>query len=196
MRVFISILAACVSLQTGCVRRQNHSLGIPDNQRVVLKFERFDEDSGRIWMRLVNQTAWDIRVPVELGSSALDSVRFAKSHPDGAEAIVRYYLEPYDPQPFMQIVNTATGQKEPPDESTHPPVPQIRRGDVLVEWWIPKNQSIDFSLPKEHLARNIALSVDLRYEWERQGTETLTGPVHRVYFRGIDLPNEVQARIK
>jgi hypothetical protein len=36
----------------------------------------------------------------------------------------------------------------------------------------------------------------LRYEWESLGTEALDGPVLLVYFRGIDLPKDVQAKIE
>ena len=122
-------------------------------------------------------------------------IRSSRLHKDGAEVGIRYYLEPYDPRPTMQFT-TAAGEKVPPDEREHPPVPEVKRFDFLTEWWTPKNESIIFEIPKEHLARNIALYVYLRYEWKELGTETLSGPVHLVYFRGIDLPAEVQARIR
>ena len=76
-----------------------------------------------------------------------------------------------------------------------PPVPKIHRYDFLTEWWIPKGESILFVVPKERLAMNVMLSVSLRYEWEDLGPEVLDGPVHLVYFRGIDLPDDVQLKI-
>jgi hypothetical protein len=190
------LLATAISASVGCIRR-NVPLaapsGIPNNQRVVIEFERFDVQKGTIWLRLHNWTAWEIRVPVEIASP--DIIRSARLHKDGAEVGIRYYLEAYNPRPTMQLT-TASGEKVPPDEPAHPPVPEINRVDFLTEWWIPRNQSIIFQIPKEHIARNIVLYVYLRYEWEKLGTETLDGPVHLVYFRGIDLPSEVQARIK
>ncbi len=144
-------------------------------------------------------TAWDIRIPVEMNfpgkANGLEIVKSAKTHPDGAEAPVRYYLEEYDPGPVMQTTDSS-GHKSPPDESKHPPVPKFQRYDFMTEWWIPKDQSIVFEVPKEHLARNVELCVYLRYEWESLGTEDLDGPVHLVYFRGIDLPKQIQAKIE
>jgi hypothetical protein len=171
----------------------------PQYQRVTIEFERFDDARGTLWLRLHNETAWDIRIPVEVnfpgGTPTTEIMKSARSHKDGAEAPVRYYLEEYDPGPWMQTTDAA-GHKSPPDELEHPPVPKIRRYDFLTEWWIPKKQSLVFQVPKQHLARNVMLSVSLRYEWEDLGAESLDGPVHIVYLRGIDLPSEVQAKIK
>jgi hypothetical protein len=172
---------------------------IPKNQRVTIEFESFDKERGSVKLRLHNWTAWDIRIPVEMNfpgkANGLEIVKSAKAHPDGAEAPVRYYLEEYDPGPWMQTTE-ASGRKSPPDEPKHPPVPKFQRVDFMTEWWIPKNQSIVFEVPKEHLARNVELYVYLRYEWESLGTEVLDGPVHLVYFRGIDLPKKIQGKIE
>ena len=150
-------------------------------------------------MRLRNSTAWDIRIPVEMNfpgkANGIEIVKSAKTHPDGAEAPVRYYLEEYDPGPGMQTTDSS-GHKSPPDEPKHPPVPKFQRYDFMTEWWILKDQSIVFEVPKEHLARNVELYVYLRYEWENLGTEVLDGPVHLVYFHGIDLPKKIQAKIE
>jgi hypothetical protein len=165
---------------------------------VTIEYESFDKDHGSVKLRLHNWTAWDIRVPVEMNfpgkASGVEIVKSAKTHPDGAEAPVRYYLEEYDPGPWMQTTD-ASGHKSPPDEPKHPPVPKFQRFDFMTEWWIPKNQSIVFAVPKEHLARNVELYVYLRYEWEDLGAEALDGPVHLVYFRGIDLPKKIQEKI-
>jgi hypothetical protein len=171
----------------------------PQYQRVTIEFERFDDARGTVWLRLRNETAWDIRAPVEMappgGKITTEIVKSARSHKDGAEAWVRYYLEEYDPGPWTQTTDAA-GHKSPHDEPEHPPVPKIQRYDFLTEWWIPKKRSIVFQVPKQHLARNVMLSVSLRYEWEDLGAESLDGPVHLVYFRGVELPSEVQAKIK
>jgi hypothetical protein len=159
---------------------------LPKNQRVTIELERFDEASGRLWLRLRNSTAWDIRIPVETAFPGQkitgEIMRSARSHKDGAEAPVRYYLEEF-----------STGN--PAADAKLPPVPKLHRYDFLTEWWVSRNESIVFDVPKEYLAMNVMLSVSLRYEWEDLGPETLDGPVHLVYFRGIDLPSDVQLKV-
>lgn len=195
--LFMGLL--CVSVKSQVPTKSGQDLtSIPKNQRVSIEFESFDKEKGTIRLRLRNWTAWDIRIPVEMnfpGKASLEIVKSAKTHPDGAEAPVRYYLEEYDPGPLMQMTD-ASGRKAPPDEPKHPPVPKFQRVDFMTEWWIPKNQSIVFEVPKEHLARNVQLSVSLRYEWESLGAEALDGPVHLVYFSGVDLPKKIQAKIE
>ncbi|MBZ5678645.1 MAG: hypothetical protein LAO24_00920 [Acidobacteriia bacterium] len=173
---------------TGLAQTQGNQekTAIPSNQRVTIELERFDEASGKLWLRLRNSTAWDIRIPVETAFPGEkitgEVVKSARSHKDGAEAPVRYYLEEFS------VNNPSAAAKLPP-------VPKIHRYDFLTEWWIPKGESILFVVPKERLAMNVMLSVSLRYEWEDLGPEVLDGPVHLVYFRGIDLPDDVQLKI-
>jgi len=189
-------LVLCVSVVSKAQTKGDQETSpIPKNQRVSIKFESFNKEKGTI--KLHNWTAWDIRIPVEMNfpgkANGLEIVKSAKTYLDGAEAPVRYYLEEYDPGPMMQMTD-ASGRKFPPDEPKHPPVPKFQRVDFMTEWWIPKNQSIVFEVPKEHLARNAQLSVSLRYEWESLGTEDLDEPVHLVYFNGVDLPKKIQER--
>jgi hypothetical protein len=199
----ILLLFLMIALQgNGCVHRSVPQVApsdIPRNQYVRIEFQRFDEQRGIVWLRLSNWTAWAIRIPVEMArpseNVSLEIVKSARNHKDGAEAPVRYYLQEDDPGPWMQMT-TASGQKLPPDEPEHPPVPKVHRYDFLTEWWVPVKQTVTFQVPKEHLARNVALYVDMRYEWESLGVETLDGPVHRVFYRGIDLPKDIQAKIK
>jgi hypothetical protein len=189
------LLAILITVINGFSQTPNRhaAAAIPKHQRVTLRFEDFAESSGMIRLRLVNGTIWTLRVPVDIKSRNV--MIEANRHKDGAEAAVRYYLQEYDPSPEMQVI-TASGQKMPPDEPKHPPVREIHRIDVLTDWYIPPGQSVVFSVPKADLARNVELYVYLRYEWEDLGTETLEGPVHLVYFRGVDLPTEVQSKIR
>lgn len=193
------LIVLCVSVRSPTQTKEDQgTTAIPKNQRVTIEFESFDKDRGSVKLRLHNWTAWDIRIPVEMNfpgkANGIEIVKSAKIHPDGAEAPVRYYLEEYDPGPWM-LTTDASGRKSPPDESKHPPVPKFQRFDFMADWWIPKNQSIVFEVPKEHLARNVKLYVYLRYEWESLGAEDLDGPVHLVYFRGIDLPKKIRTKI-
>src|SRR5262245_4461543 len=79
---------------------------IPTNQRMNIEFVRFDEKTGIITLGLKNQTAWDIKIPS-------DGFRLPSNKNENVA--VRYYLEEYDPSPFMQIT-TGGGEKIPPDE--------------------------------------------------------------------------------
>ena len=155
--VMLAAAGAVICMEAGCARRNapvSAPSGIPGNQRVTIDFERFDEQKGTVWLRLSNWTAWDIRIPVEKLSP--DTIRSARFHKDGAEAIVRYYLEEFDAGPRIQTT-TKSGKKVPPDEPEHPPVPHLNRFDFLAEWWVPKKQSVIFQVPKEHSPKHRAL---------------------------------------
>jgi hypothetical protein len=187
VKCIVKALAFCGLVSTIAVAQSAKEYApLPRNQRVTLDFERFDEPSGKLWLRLRNSTAWDIRIPVETAFPGQkitgEIVKSARSHKDGAEAPVRYYLEEFS-------------TNNPLADAKLPPVPKLHRYDFLTEWWIPRNGSIVFQVPKEYLAMNVMLSVSLRYEWEDLGPEVLDGPVHLVYIRGIDLPDDVQLKV-
>lgn len=177
----------------GSAQNATSTCDIPKNQRVVIDFERFDRGKSTVTLKLTNYTIWPIRVPVELEGTKVLNAERSKQKLEKLE--VRYYLEEYDPGPVMQV-GYPDGHKEPPDEPKHPPVPRIHRVDFLTEWTIAPKDSLQFEVPKQDLARNVSLYVYLRYSWESLGTEVLDGPVHLVYFRGIDLPAKVQKDIQ
>jgi hypothetical protein len=197
--VLFLVMLAVSARSSAQTKSDQKPTAISRNQRVTIEFESFDKERGSVKLRLRNRTDWAIRIPVEMNfpgqAIGVEIVKSAKTHPDGAEAPVRYYLEEHDLSPLMQTID-AFGRKSPLDEPKDPPVPKFRRVDFMTEWWIPTNHSLVFEVPKEHLARNVELYVYLRYEWESLGTEALDGPVHLVYFRGIDLPKDVQAKIE
>jgi len=166
--------------------------GASPNQTVVINFEHFDRDRGVIWLRLHNWTAWSIRVPTQFDLDMLATTTTPAKVP---VLDLRYYLEPYDPTSRVQLT-TRSGKKHPFDEPAHPPVPEIHPSDLLSESLIPRSESVIFPVPKEHLARNVRLSVTFRYEWENLSVGSLEGPVHSVYYRGVDLPDAVQAEIR
>jgi hypothetical protein len=166
-------------------QKPSRNCAIPRTQRITLDFERYDRSSGTVWLKLTNHTIWAIRIPVDIRS-------MNRQHEPVVKA--RYDLQEYEPGPAMQILY-ANGKKEPPDEPQHPPVPKIHHIDVLTERLINPKQSVIFSVPKEHLARNVMLTLNLRYDWENLGTEDLDGPFHSVMIRGTDMPEDVQLEI-
>jgi len=153
VRCVFRSLALCGLVSTTVVARSAQKYAaLPKNQRVTLDFERFDEPSGKLWLRLRNSTVWDIRIPVETAFPGQkitgEIMQSARSHKNGAEAPVRYYLEEFS-------------TNNPAAEAKLPPVPKLHRYDFLTEWWIPRNASIVFEVPKEYLAMNVMLSVSL-----------------------------------
>ena len=188
-RLIIASVILFSTLVSAGTKKAADSRKIPNKQYVAIYFEKFDAKAGVVLLELRNETAWPIRIPIELKPELLRA-GIAK---DRQELPVRYYIEPFDPMPAMQL--TMNGKKEPPDEPQHPPTPKVARYDFHTEILVPVGKSILFRVPKEHLARNCKLTVNLRYEWESLTTEDLTGPVHYVEFRGVELPEEVQKEI-
>src|SRR5437868_3620807 len=92
------LIVLCISVRSQAQTKDDQgTTTIPKNQRVTIEYESFEKDRGSVKLRLRNWTAWDIRVPVEMNfpgkASGVEIVKSAKTHPDGAEAPVRYYLE-------------------------------------------------------------------------------------------------------
>src|SRR6266853_4667426 len=101
------LIVLCVSVRSQTQTKDDQgTTTIPKNQRVTIEYESFDKDRGSVKVRLHNWTAWDIRIPVEMNfpgkANGVEIVKSAKTHPDGAVAPVRYYLEEYDVGPWMQ----------------------------------------------------------------------------------------------
>jgi hypothetical protein len=165
--VLFLVMLAVSARSSAQTKSDQKPTAISRNQRVTIEFESFDKERGSVKLRLRNRTDWAIRIPVEMNfpgqAIGVEIVKSAKTHPDGAEAPVRYYLEEHDLSPLMQTID-AFGRKSPLDEPKDPPVPKFRRVDFMTEWWIPTNHSLVFEVPKEHLARNVELYVYLRYE--------------------------------
>jgi hypothetical protein len=66
-------------------------------------------------------------------------------------------------------------------------------GDVFSSGWLPSGSSIIFSVPREHLSKDLAIFIRFNYEWEYEdGTFRSDEPEHRVYFRTSDLPKQLQ----
>src|SRR5579872_1131417 len=157
-------------------------------QLIYLEFERADQTNRVIWLKLVNASKWQIEVETELGAPLIAAALQGdtKASADGS-ARPLYYIDAYEPGSDMQLIDK-DGKKEPPDQPTHPPTPKIVHGDLALLWPVQPKQIMYFKIPFEHLARNCALYVEIKYPWFDQVS-------HRVYFRGPDLPQDVQMLI-
>lgn len=84
-----------------------------------------------------------------------------------------------------------------PVEVRNPPV-GYDTGDMFSSSWLPPGQTVVFSVPREHLAKHLAIYIRFNYEWEYgERTFRRDEPQHRVYFRASDLPeNSVSRKTK
>lgn len=157
---------------------------------VYLTFERegkrkpvYEGLSGEaIWLRLHNNTAWPILIYTEgyYERAMFSTLRICgevrdEGLRDGREVEPLYVVEATD------------------DNAT---VPKIDRGHRILDpsVWLPSGRSLLFSVPREHLAKFLRVSVGFSYEWEwnrlvnggldRDSQE----PLHTVSFRSQDLP--------
>jgi hypothetical protein len=84
--------------------------------------------------------------------------------------------------------------KGSPIEVQQPPV-GYGTGDLFSNSWLPAGSSVIFSVPREHLAKHLAIYIPYNYEWE-YGERAFRSdePQHRVYFRASNLPENTESR--
>jgi hypothetical protein len=75
------------------------------------------------------------------------------------------------------------------------PIGYNRGSDAHSSAWLQPGHSVLFSIPKEHLAKHLAVYISFNYEWEcEQGNCNTAEPEHRVYFRASNLPKSVATK--
>lgn len=177
-----------------------------DRPTVYLTFEREgkrepihpSESSQGIWLRLHNNTKWAINfctlglylppkvVPIYLadGASVLglkDSVEVNMCH--GVEELRRYETRVWRKGEVNERESAKRSERQVGYDT----------GDVFSSAWLPSGSSVLFSVPREHLSKNLAVFVRFNYEWEYgKGTVRSNEPEHRAYFRASDLAKRLQ----
>jgi hypothetical protein len=154
---------------------------------VYITFERKGKreplDAGEsnigIWLRLHNNTSWNISfcasgVPEEYG-----------------EVGMYYEVEEI---PFRESGGSSTQamqEKTLPKKEKREIPPGHRIGHVCHVYKLSPGKSIVFSVPREHLAENLAIKVAFNYGWEDL-EDIISGlePQHSVYFYATGLPSE------
>lgn len=159
---------------------------VKDKPSVYITFERkgkrepLDAGEGNegIWLRLHNNTRWNISfcasgVPKEYGEVGMyyevEEIPFQESGGSYAQATQEETLAKRE-------------KREIP--------PGHRIGHVCHVYKLPPGKSIVFSVPREHLAENLAIKVAFNYGWENP-EDIITGrePEHSVYFYASNLPS-------
>lgn len=152
---------------------------------VYLIFERkgprkplyVDESSEGVWLRLHNNTHWKI---------VLDSFGVPKQL---GEAGLFYEVERIRGEETTETPNGVAIRQSEIDEI---PV-GYRRGHTSSPLVLRPARSVLFSIPREHLAKDLAIRVGFHYEWEGvSGFIRLAEPQHSVYFYSRNLPENVR----
>lgn len=176
-----------------------------DKPTLYISYERAGErrpvyvgesDQG-IWLRLHNNTRWAITFCTEslyIGAKItplrLSDGRGILGLRESVEISPCYEVEAVR---AYESVRTSDGglHIEKPVPAPKPPV--VPRGHVSSASWLPSGRSVVFSIPREHLAKYLAIYVSFTYEWETAERDYGTRePEHRVYFRASDLPENLQ----
>ena len=174
---------------------------------VYITFERAGErepvyakESNRgIWLCIHNNTRWSISFCTEslyIGTKTtplrLSDGRGALGLRDGVEISPCYEVEAVR---GYESERTRDGGLVIEKPVQVPPLPVGTRGDVFSVSWLPPGRSVIFSVPREHLAKHLAIYVLFNYEWETSERDVGDGePHHRLYFRASDLPDCVQQK--
>jgi hypothetical protein len=152
------------------------------------------------WLRLHNNTRWAIKFPTDslyvgpkITPIRLCDGRGALGLRTDIEVSARYEVETVS---YGSVRTFGGGSKmNSPADDAKPPV--INRSDVFSTTWLPPGGSVIFSVPREHLAKHLAIYIPYNYEWE-YGERVFRSdePEHRAYFRASDLPEKIQTKSK
>lgn len=137
------------------------------------------QDKKNVQLRMFNNTIWAVAVNSDkLYYKTEKTVKLA----NGKE----FYAMPNDREVSLQyrIEKFAL-----PSENVK--IPKVNYPDSSSTNWIASGDYVLFSVPIEYLRKDLQIFVKFNYEWEltKRGS-IVSGPEHRISFRGIDLPVE------
>jgi hypothetical protein len=205
--ILLSVLLMATYSQQAQVAANKETVSLTNNRPTVyLSFEREgkrepihpSESNQGIWLRLHNNTKWAINfctlslyippkvAPVRLsdGRSVLglhDGVEVSMCH--GVEELKRYESQVWRKGEIKERESIKGSARQVGYDT----------GDLFSSAWLPSGSSVIFSVPREHLSKNLAIFIRFNYEWEYGGrTIRSNEPEHRVYFRASDLIKKLQ----
>jgi hypothetical protein len=153
---------------------------------VYLTFERVGkrqpsrsgESNDGVWLGLHNNTRWALDVKAH---------GLANVFLQGNEKEVGVYYQ------VAATLGPSSRYREiptpPSEEERECKVPLLSYGDLRSGLALTPGGSILFSVPREHLCKNLYVIVDFSYAWERKGFDE---PQHSVRFYGIEIPKEAR----
>ncbi len=208
--VVLFVFASSVFSQSNGPLKKADVVVAKGNPTVYMTFERAGTrkplDAGEsergIWLRLHNNTPWSISFctpglylgsriePYRLrdGRGALGLRQDVEIYACHGVEQVSYYESEKTPDGGININESVQVQNIPVG---------YNRGHVFSTSWLPPARSVILSVPREHLAKHLAVYLSFKYEWETAEKDSGTNePEHRVYFRAADLPEKIQAKTK
>ena len=181
MKVLVFIIVMFLTLnsfaQTNGDKPQS---GVRANaNKPMVYLEYVCQDNKKVRLRMYNNTIWTLSVTSDqLYYFTKKTVKLFNGEkfyamPNDKEVSLHYRVEKF----ALPWVNVKV-----------PKLPQPDNGSLS---WIASEDSILFSVPIEHLRKDLQVSVEFNYEWEMKKTGFFdTTPEHRIIFRGIDLPDK------
>jgi len=206
--ILLSVLPIAIYAQQMQLAVNNEKVSLEkDRPTVYLIFERegkrepvhASESNQGIWLRLHNNTKWAINfctlslyIPPKVAPVHLADGRSVLGLNNGVEVSMCHGVEQLKRYERQLARKGETKHKESIKESER----QVGydTGDMSSSAWLPSGSSVVFSVPREHLSKDLAIFVRFNYEWE-YGERTFRSdePEHRVYFYGSDLPDKRDA---
>jgi hypothetical protein len=151
-----------------------------DNEKPTIYIKVECQNKATVRLRLYNNTYWAVTIPTfslyvnpkKVATIKLVNGETAFALPNDRDISSIYYYVEKD------------GAQENID------VPRLNYADSFNPSWIPSNDSIFFTVPKDHLREGLKVYVPFNYEWEinKQGI-IHNEPQHKVFFRGAALLN-------
>jgi len=176
--VFVSLVSVCLHAQN---RSKEKITLVTNKPAVYIAFQRIglggqineNDSKERVWLRLVNNTKWSIYI----GAFEIkDSTEIGLFHEVESN---RKILSDED---FPDVpMGYRSGHARSPDI-------ELKSG-----------KSINFSIPRNHLAENLKIKIDFSFDWEHLkelSDYQFSMPSYSVYFSSLDLKNSMKSQPK
>jgi hypothetical protein len=190
MFTFLSLVVNSYPQQEMRFKPQSEVRLTKEEPSVYITFERVGkrepledgESNEGIWLRLHNNTRWAIIFPKFGIPKALDEVG------------MYYDIETIQKEESFSDT-LENGEKEKQEKEVPEPPLGYKLFHASTTMKLLPGRSIVFSVPHEHLAKNLALRINFSYEWE-DTTDVFVGREvkHYVYFYSSKLPQQIQDR--
>lgn len=199
-KCFLGLLAPLIFLSTVSAlqessQNKNGSILIrKDRPSVYIEFQRsgkapplFEgEKEERIWLRLYNNTRWAIAFcsfSVKDAYGAIGVVHKVKEYPTsigGDEGEVRG-RRGSERRSLPKDINQNESTKTPKGYSTW---------DTCTPYSLDSGKSVAFSIPREHLGKDLYIEIEFWPEWENRDNELGDFPQSYVSFGSLQLPSK------
>ena len=168
-----------------------------DRPAVYITFEcagsreprREGESDKGVWLRLHNNLRWALTVPgfdPRVPGFTVPTIVVSKSQ--ASEVALYYEVEDTRMRRgrvlLREVPEKNDGMASGQGPRIRPPPIGYRTTDLVKTIPLASGDSVLFSIPSEHLTRDLAVSLSFHFQWEGSMDET----EHRVYFYGSDVP--------